>query len=497
MPLCEASRRRYDGAVSPPIAPTPLPVEFLRALRQRLSPTDVSEELAVRDTYGVDRTTRYFANPPVVVWPRTAQEVQAVVELCGDHRIAVVPSGGRTGLSGGAVAASGELVLSLERMNAVGAVDVVARTVRVEAGAVTQRVHEHCAPYGLWWPVDFASKGSSHVGGNIATNAGGIRVIRYGMTRAWVLGLEVVTGAGEFLSLNGRLEKNNSGYDLRQLFIGSEGTLGVVTAATLKLAPLPPPTAVALFSCTSLQSVLGVLAQVRRAPYPISAFEFFSDRCLVHVLRHHGLVRPLENASRYYALVEIEHPQPSQLTDWLGGLLTAPGCVDGTVALSDAQAHALWQYRERISESLSKSARVHKNDVAVPVARLVAFCDAVELMLKENYPDFELCLFGHLGDGNLHINVLQPRNVSDEEFVARTASVDDELYRLVRAMEGTVSAEHGVGLLKKAALATQQPPATLRIMAELKRVFDPRDILNPGKVFDAPAPSPAFRYGSS
>ena len=240
-----------------------LPAPFLVALREAAPQMAISDDADDRATYGRDYTRVHEPNASLVVFPTTTAEVSHTLRLANEHGVAIVPSGGRTGLAGGALATKGEVVLSFDRMRRMDPVDVLGGTVRVQAGAVTQAVHEHCAHAGLTWPVDFASKGSSHVGGNIATNAGGVKVLRYGLTRQWVLGLEVVLASGEVLELNGALEKNNTGQDLRQLFIGSEGTLGVVTEATLKLAKLPGKLTVALFAVEDLAKVLDLAAGLR------------------------------------------------------------------------------------------------------------------------------------------------------------------------------------------------------------------------------------------
>src|SRR5690606_7949999 len=252
----------------------------------------LTEDAAELQTYGIDRTRVYDPAPAAVALPRTTDEVARFVRLCRDAGVALVPSGGRTGLAAGAVATRGEIVLSLARMSRIGPVDPMARTVRVQAGAITQAVHEACAAHGLTWPIDLASKGSSHIGGNIATNAGGVRVIRYGHARHWVLGLQVVIADGTVLELNGALEKNNTGVDLRQLFIGAEGTLGVVTEATLKLAPLPGETHVLLFAVDDIRAVLSVFEAARAAPFTLMAYEMFTDRCMARLRRHRGLEPP-------------------------------------------------------------------------------------------------------------------------------------------------------------------------------------------------------------
>jgi FAD/FMN-containing dehydrogenase len=391
-----------------------------------------------------------------------------------------VPSGGRTGLAGGAVAARGELVLSLERMRRMDPVDELGATVRVQAGAVTEAVHQHAARAGLTWPVDFASKGSSQVGGNIATNAGGVRVIRYGLTRNWVLGLQVVLASGVVLELGGALEKNNTGYDLRQLFIGSEGTLGVITEATLKLAPLPGPADVLLAAVADLPAVLRLFRAARRAPFTVAAFEFFTDRCLERLLAHRALRRPFAAPASHYVLVEVEGGARGAVEDWLG----AQDIVDATLAQSAAQAAELWALREGISESLAATGFPHKNDIALPICALERFCEEMEALLAERYPDWELCLFGHIGDGNLHVNTMKPEGLDKDEFLARTRSVDRDLFALVARHHGSISAEHGIGLLKKPYLGYTRSPEEIVLLRAVKKALDPRGIMNPGKIFD-------------
>jgi FAD/FMN-containing dehydrogenase len=381
------------------------------------------------------------------------------------------------------VARAGEVVLSLSRMRQMGPVDVLSQTVRVQAGAVTEAVHQHCAPHGLTWPVDFASKGSSHVGGNIATNAGGVKVIRYGLTRQWVLGLEVVTAKGEVLELNGALEKNNTGVDLRQLFIGSEGTLGVITEATLKLTRLPGKLEVFLFGVPDVAAVLRLFREARQAGFTISAYEFFSDRCLARVERHRKLGPPLESRPGYYVLLEVEAPA-EPLDGWLASLFERGLVADGTMAQTSTQAAQLWALREGISESLSATGLPHKNDVALPIAELEGFCASLDALFAARYPDWEICLFGHIGDGNLHINVMKPDDLDKAAFLAKTSEADHAMFELVRRHRGSISAEHGVGLLKKPYLAYSRAPAELAIFRAIKRALDPNNTLNPGKIVD-------------
>ena len=434
--------------------------------------------------FGRDWTRVFTPDPSALARPKNTQEVARFLAFCQQHRLSVVPSGGRTGYAGGAVAAQGEIVLSLERMRNIQPIDQLGGTLRVQAGAITQAVHEHCHKQGFLWPIDFASKGSSQIGGNIATNAGGVKVIRYGLTRHWVLGLQVVLPNGEILELNGALEKNNTGIDLRQLFIGSEGILGVITEATLKLTKLPQSLDVYLFAAQSLQDVLQLFQQARLAPGILAAFEFFTDRCLKRLTKHRQIRPVFGKDYSHYILVEIENGLPTQLDAWLNNLFEKGLVQDGVHAENVTQARELWQLREGISESLAATGFPHKNDVALPIAALPAFCADLETFFAAHYPGWEICNFGHIGDGNLHINVMKPDTMSREEFLAKTGQTDEHIFTLVQKHHGSISAEHGIGLLKKKHLHFTRTPTEIAFMKQLKATFDPHGILNPGKIFD-------------
>ena len=467
---------------------TPLPAAFAEAIAARFPADFMTLDEGDLVEYGRDWTRVFAPAPRAVAFPRTTDEVSRLVRLCAEHALPIVPSGGRTGLAGGAMAARGEVVLSLARMRRMDAVDVLGSTLRVQAGAITEAVHLHAAEHGLTWPVDFASKGSSSVGGNISTNAGGVRVIRYGLTRQWVLGLEVVLADGSVLDSTSPLEKNNTGLDLRQLFIGSEGTLGIITEATLKLAPLGARADVILFALPSLAAVLALFREARaHAPFPINAYEFFTEVCLARVERHRALRPPFGERHEYYVLLEVEaggHETPDALGAWLEGVLERGLATDAVVAQTPHEAADLWAMREGISESLSATGLPHKNDIALPVARLEAFSSDLGALFAARYPGFEICLFGHIGDGNLHVNIMKPDAMAKDEFHRRTAELDHAIFGLVRAHGGSISAEHGVGLLKKAYLGYTRSDEELAAMRAIKRALDPQNLLNPGKIFD-------------
>ncbi|MEM7609568.1 MAG: FAD-binding oxidoreductase, partial [Myxococcota bacterium] len=421
------------------------------------------------ETYGGDWTRVHERKAGAVVFPKSTESVAQIVRLCAASQVAIVPSGGRTGLAAGAVATQGELVLSLERLAFIGDVDAAGLTLHVGAGAITEAVHQHCEAQGLTWPVDFASKGSSQVGGNIATNAGGVKVIRYGLTRNWVLGLRVVTGTGEILELNRSLEKNNTGVDLRQLFIGSEGILGIITEATLKLAPLPGHQDVMLFAVQDLPGVVRLFEAARKAPFALSAFEMMTDRCLARLQRHRGVRPPLDVETPCYVLMEVEGERAA-LEGWLENALEL--VEDGTIAAGADQARHLWTLREGISESLSGTGLPHKNDISLPIAALPEFVTKLETRLRAEYPDFEVCLFGHIGDGNLHVNLMKPDDMAKDAFLERAHELDARMFELIAEYGGSISAEHGIGLLKKPWLSYSRSDAEIALMRALKATLD-------------------------
>ena len=449
--------------------------------------SDAPDDLAY---YGSDRCRGGWpVRPSLIVFPGSIAEVQAVVRACAAHGVAIVPSGGRTGLAGAATATAGEVVLSLERMKAILAVDPAARTLRCEPGVTLQAVHEAAAAHGLLYPVDYASKGSAQIGGSLATNAGGVKVLRYGLTRDWVLGLKAVVASGACLELGGALVKNNTGYDLRQLFIGSEGTLGVIVEVTLRLCRPPFDTRVALCAAPGDAAVLALFARLRASDLQLAAFECLDDGCLRHVLHHRGGASPFAEASPRYVLVELEVPiagareqTENELTALLGDATEAGEIDDARIAGTPAQARGLWALREDISESLHRHTP-HKMDIALPVAQVGPFLAAWRPAVAAGLPEIEALCFGHVGDGNLHLNLLRPADVELPAFLARVHDFDDHTYALVQAHGGSISAEHGVGLLKREHLHYSRSPEELAIFRGIKAALDPQGLFNPGKIF--------------
>jgi FAD/FMN-containing dehydrogenase len=432
--------------------------------------------------WGRDWTRSFPVAPSAVVFPESEEEVVGLVGLARRLGLALVPSGGRTGLSGGAVAPAGEVVVSFDRMNRILDFDPAGQLVRCQAGVVTGALQQFAEEQGLFYPVDFASSGSSQIGGNVATNAGGIKVIRYGMTRDWVAGLRAVTGSGEVLDTGRGLVKNATGYDLRHLLVGSEGTLGLITEVTIRLRRPPGPLSVLVLGLPEFPVVMDVLAAFQ-ARLDVTAFEFFSDAALDKVLDRTGLARPFDTDCPYYVLIEFESE-----TGIDAALEVFEHCVeqgwaaDGVVSQSEDQARRLWRLREDISETLARWTP-YKNDIAVRVSAVPEFLAEVDTLVQRAYPDLEVVWFGHIGDGNLHLNILKPDDLAQADFFARCHEVSKEVFAIVRRYGGSISAEHGVGLLKRDYLEYSRPPEEITLMRGIRALFDPDRVLNPGKLF--------------
>ena len=431
--------------------------------------------------WGTDWTRSFDIAPQAVVFPEHIDELVALVKLAREQSLELVPSGGRTGLSGGAVASNNEVVVSFDRMNQIHGFNRIDRIVRCQAGVITQALQEYALEQGLFYPVDFASAGSSQIGGNIATNAGGIKVIRYGLTRDWIAGLTVVTGTGDIVRCNRGLVKNATGYDLRHLFIGSEGTLGFIVEAEIRLAPAPQPQRVMVLGVNQLDDILNLL-QCFQKKVALTAFEFFSELALQKVTQRGDIPRPFSEQCAFYALIEFDADadeeaaiafEEAQERDWV---------KTGVISQSDAQAAALWSLRENISESIAAQTP-YKNDLSVRISEVPGFLSDVDDIVNKHYPDLDVCWYGHIGDGNLHLNILKPESVPIDDFFERCHRINPELFRLIEKRGGSISAEHGVGLLKRDFLSYSKSDVEIGLMRELKKVFDPSGIMNPGKLF--------------
>lgn len=463
---------------------TTLNTETIQKNLQQMFPNQVLTDADNLQIYGKDWTYYFNIQASAVVFPQSTEDVQKLVHWARENKVKLIPSGGRTGLSGAAVATNFEVIVSFEKMTQILEENNLEQSITVQAGAITENLQKRAQERGFYFPVDFASRGSSQIGGNIATNAGGIKVVRYGLMRDWVLGLKVVTGAGEVLELNNSLIKNATGYDLRQLFIGSEGTLGFITEATIKLASPPPPLKVMLMGTDCLESVMKVF-EVFKKHITLSAFEMFSDKALNLVKEHAQLPHPIEQECAFYILAEIECPHESaeeKMMEAFSECLENNYIQDGILSQSEVQAKSFWRYREDITESCARFFP-YKNDLAVRISRVPEFVADLDLVLQKEYPHYKVIWFGHIGDGNLHISILRPQGMTKEEFFKECQKVDQFIFGAVKKHQGSISAEHGVGLTKKPFLGFTRSPEEIAIMKSIKQIFDPDQILNPGKIF--------------
>lgn len=449
-----------------------------------LDTNQISQTHSDLEEYGKDRTRIYAPNPSLVLFPKSTEQVSKILSYCNTNNISVVPSGGRTGLSGAAMAPKQEVVISLSKMNAIISVDTIGSLIEVEAGAILESIQEEVASKGLYFPLDFAAKGTAQIGGCISTNAGGVKVIKYGMTRDIVLGLEVVLMSGEILNLNKKLIKDNSGYNLVQPFIGSEGTLGIISKATLKCVPKPSNPQVALFACESFEHIPEILKEVRTAGYDLAAFEFFTAAGKDAVLNHvNNITYPFEDDYEFFTLIEICASKDDDMVDLMEILAEKELIIDGTTAENSSEVENLWGLRENISESVSMMGNVHKNDISVPVSKLSEFVTKLNDLVSTKYFQYNLVLFGHIGDGNIHVNIIDKHDRDISEFKKETQILDQEMFELIQSLNGSISAEHGIGLLKKEGLKYRRTELEISLMKQIKAIFDPNGLLNPGKIF--------------
>ncbi|GJD54681.1 FAD-binding oxidoreductase [Methylobacterium dankookense] len=461
---------------------------LLAALCARLGPRHVLTAPEDVAPYLDEQRGLFRGEALAVARPADTEEIAFAVRACAAAGVPVVAQGGNTGLVGGGVPRGG-LVLSLARLDRVRAVDPIGATITVEAGAILAEVQAAAEAAGLLFPLSYASRGSARIGGGIATNAGGVAVLAYGNARDLVLGLEVVLADGRVWDGLRSLRKDNAGYDLKQLFIGSEGTLGIVTAAVLKLYPRPRSTTVAFAGLASPARALDLFAHLRaRCDRDLTAYEVMPPFGLDLVLRHApGTVRPLAGAHGAYALIEIASSRPEAdtraETEAALAEAMAEGIVeDAAVAASEAQNRALWRLRESLPEAQKREGASIKHDVSVPLARLPAFLAEAAAACEAEMPGLRVCAFGHFGDGNIHFNLTQPEGMARAAFLAEWGRFNRIVHDIVHAMGGSIAAEHGVGLLKRDELLRYGDPVGLDLMRRLKAALDPHGILNPGKV---------------
>jgi len=441
--------------------------------------------------YLCDWRGRYQGSAQCVVRPGNTDEVAAVVRACVEARVPIVPQGGNTSLCGAATPdASGDaVVLSLQRLNRVRAVDPLNNTITVEAGCTLLAVQEAAAAVGRLFPLSLAAEGSCLIGGNLSTNAGGVQVLRYGNTRALTLGLEVVLPSGDLWDGLRGLRKDNTGYDLKQLFIGAEGTLGIITAAVLRLFAQPRATATAWLAIPSPAAALAVLTRLQAAfGELVSACELVSNVALQLVLQHiAGSSAPLEDVSDWYLLVELsgggdDATLQAALADCLGAAIEAGEVSDAALAQSGEQAKKLWALRENISEAQKIEGFSIKHDISLPISGIAAFVARADAALAAAFPGIRCVTFGHVGDGNLHYNQSMADRADNARLIAGQGAVDRLVHDLVTAAGGSISAEHGIGQLKRDDLARYRSPVELATMRAIKQALDPLGLMNPGKL---------------
>jgi FAD/FMN-containing dehydrogenase len=473
--------------IRPVAGPAP---DFLESLRAIVGERYVLTQESDTAPYLVEERGLYRGTTRAVVRPGTAEEVARVLALCNQESVPVVPQGGNTGLVGGQTpSADGvEVVLSLRRLDRIREIDAAANTMIVEAGVTLLGVQEAAEKAGRLFPLSLASEGSCTIGGNLATNAGGTAVIAYGNTRDLVLGIEVALPDGRLLSSLGKLKKDNTGYDLKHLFMGSEGTLGIITAAVLKLFPRPRSTATAFIGLPTAQAALDLLGLAQeRAGSDVKTFELIPRIGIDFVLRHAANVRdPLAAPHAWYVLLEMTSQTNGGLEATIEELLgeaAERGILDDAVlANSLDQRNAFWRLREMLSEVQKFEGGSIKHDISVPVSSVPAFLDEVAVALAAAMPGARLVAFGHLGDGNIHCNVSQPTGADKQRFLAQWSEVNAIVHGIVGKHHGSISAEHGIGVMKRDLLPQWKDPVALAVMRSIKSTLDPNNILNPGKV---------------
>ncbi len=465
--------------------------DFLTLCRAAIGANYVLTEATDTATYLTDWRGRFTGSALAVVKPGSTAEVAAVVKLCNQFKIPLVPQGGNTGLVLGSVPddSGTAIVLSLTRLNQIRAVDTFNNTVTAEAGCILQNLQQAASNAERLFPLSLASEGSCTIGGNLSSNAGGTAVLRYGNTRELCLGLEVVTAHGEIWDGLRGLRKDNTGYDLRDLFIGAEGTLGVITAAVMKLFPQPKAQITALAAMPTPADALQFLSLAQsHCGAALTGFELMSDFCLQLVTKHFPQMRlPFAENHPQYVLLELSDSESEQhanamLESLIGTALEQEVITDAIVAASIAQSKALWNLREHISLAQADEGKNVKHDISVPISRIADFIQTTDVLLQQAAPGCRMVTFGHLGDGNLHYNVSPPEDISDAAFIDQQAAINLVVHDSVHSYGGSISAEHGLGALKRDEIRRYKSAVEMQMMQTLKQAFDPLNLMNPGKV---------------
>ncbi len=426
----------------------------------------------------------------VVVRPTDTEDIAKAVAVCADHGVSVVPLGGNTGLVGGGVA-SGGIILSLERLNKIIDVDALNHTMTVEAGCVLANIQTAAQDAGCLFPLSLGAEGSCQIGGNLATNAGGVNVLRYGNTRELVLGIEAVLPDGRIYDGLNALRKDNTGYDLKQIFIGAEGTLGIITKAVLKLYPAPRSSVTVMAAFPHLHGVLKLFDGVRATCGDrLTAFELIPRLGLELGIAHvPGVDDPFADSHPHYTLIELTSPREGDdlrgdIEKVLERALEDEIITDAVIAESEAQVHQLWRIREELPTAQSREGGSIKHDVSVPVSAAIEFIEKASVAVESEIPGIRVCAFGHIGDGNIHYNLTQPSEMERQIFLNKWGCLNRIVHDIVVNMNGSISAEHGIGLLKKMELSHYAPSVKLDVLRQIKKAIDPNNIMNPGKIFD-------------
>jgi FAD/FMN-containing dehydrogenase len=464
---------------------TPRSSDLIARLAGIVGAAQVLTDPADMAPFVTDWRGRYRGAAQCVVRPGSTVEVAAVVKACADAGVPVVPQGGNTSLCGAATpdAAGRAVVISLGRLNRIVALDPQNSTISVEAGCTLAAVQEAARAADRLFPLALASEGSCQIGGNLSTNAGGVQVLRYGNMRELTLGLEVVLANGEIWDGLRGLRKDNTGYDLKHLFIGAEGTLGIITGAVLKLFPLPKKQATCWLNVATPAAAVDLLNSAKAAfDAQLTAFELVSETALGLVLKNIPDTARPSAASPWYVLAEFSDADPAAVEVWLADRLAAGEVGDGVMAQSEAQAKKLWALRESISEAQKIEGISIKHDVAVPVSRIPEFLAMADATLEKAFPGVRVVAFGHVGDGNLHYNLSQPDAKKNESFIAAQAEVNRLVHDTIDTLNGSISAEHGIGQLKREEILRYKNPVEMALMRSLKQALDPRGLMNPGKV---------------
>jgi FAD/FMN-containing dehydrogenase len=462
--------------------------ETMRRLKDAVGVNGFSQDPGELAPHLEEWRGKYKGHSPLLLKPANTAEVSAILAICHDTHTPLVPQGGNTGLVGGQIPFHGEVLLSTKRLNRIRTLDAEGMVLTAEAGVTLAEVQAAADAKNFLFPLSLASEGSATIGGNIATNAGGTHVLRYGMMRALVLGLEVVLPGGAVLEMLSPLHKNNTGYDLKQNFIGSEGTLGVVTAASLRLFAKPEVSVVAFAAVPSPAAALALLGAMQaRTGGMMSTFELIPRIALEFVTRHIAGTRdPLAAPSPWYVLMEATGGRDGNLAATfeaaLADAVDGDGVTDAVVAASQSQAASLWKLRESISESQKREGASIKHDISVPVAAIPDFLATATPAVLKLLPGARPVSFGHMGDGNLHFNFNSPKTGDDPAFLAQWDHVQQTVHDIVREFGGSISAEHGIGVMKVAQLPRYKSHEELEAARAIKHAFDPRGILNPGKL---------------